>query len=87
MQIVLKKIYKKQSNIKNYQEEISKIALSSNVGKRIQSINSIETYGYGTSKDLICKKEKIKQLSLIKAKQECLSLIMSKMHAQKSKVS
>ena len=47
----------------------------------MQSINSIETYGYGTSKDLICKKEKIKQLSLIKAKQECLSLIMSKMHA------
>ena len=87
MQIVLKKIYKKQSNIKNYQEEISKIALSSNVGKRIQSINSIETYGYGTSKDLICKKEKIKQLSLIKAKKECSSLIMSKMHAQKSKVS
>ena len=26
--------------------------------KRIQSIDSIETYAYGKSKDLICKKEK-----------------------------
>ena len=32
----------------------------------MQSINSIKTYAYETSKDLICKKEKIKQLSIIK---------------------
>ena len=31
-------------------EEINKIALSSNDDKRIQSIHSIKTYGYGTSK-------------------------------------
>ena len=43
-----------------FTEEINKIALSSNDNKRIQSIDSIETDVYGTSKDLICKKEKIK---------------------------
>ena len=32
----------------------------------MQLINSIETYGYGTSKDLICKKEKIKRNNIIK---------------------
>ena len=40
-----------------FTEEISKIALSSNYDKRMQSIDSIETYAYGTSKDLICKKK------------------------------
>ena len=33
--------------------------------KRIQSIDSIETYAYGKSKDLICKKEKINYNSII----------------------
>ena len=32
-------------------------------------------------KDLICKKEKIKQLSLIKTIPDCLTLIMSQMKA------
>ena len=32
----------------------------------MQSIDSIETYAYGMSKDLICKKEKIKYISVIK---------------------
>ena len=36
-----------------FTEEINKIALSSNHDERIQSIDSIETYAYGTSKDLI----------------------------------
>ena len=36
--------------------EIKKTALSSNDDKRIRSIDSIETYAYGTSRDLICKK-------------------------------
>ena len=35
----------------------NKIALSSNDDKRIQANDSIETYEYGTSKDLISKKE------------------------------
>ena len=43
-----------------FTEEINKIALSSNDGKRIQSIDSIETYGYGISKNLISEKEEIK---------------------------
>ena len=47
--------------------------------KRIQSIDSIETYAYGKNKDLICKKQKIKQINIIQAIQECLTLIMSQM--------
>ena len=43
-----------------FTEEVNKITLSSNDDKRIQSIDSIETCAYGTSKDLICKEEKNK---------------------------
>ena len=32
----------------------------------MQSIDSIETYSYGTSKDLACKKEEIKCNDIIK---------------------
>ena len=32
----------------------------------MQSINSIEIYAHGTSKDLTCKKGKIKRISTIK---------------------
>ena len=35
---------------------VKKITLSANDNKRIPSIESVETYAYGTSKDLICKK-------------------------------
>ena len=49
-----------------FTEEIIKIALSSNDDKRIQSIDSIETYGNGKSKDLICKEDEIKCNSIIK---------------------
>ena len=31
----------------------------------MQSIDSIETHAYGMSKDLICKKEKIKRNNII----------------------
>ena len=41
-------------------EEIDKITLSSNDDKRIQSAESIETYVYGTSKDVVIEKEEIK---------------------------
>ena len=34
--------------------------LSSDDGKRIQSIDSIKTYTYGSSKDLLSEKEEIK---------------------------
>ena len=49
-----------------FNKEINKIALSSNDDKRIQSIDWIETYARGMSKDLIWKKEKIKRISTIK---------------------
>ena len=34
-------------------EEINKIAFSSSDDKKIQSIDLIETYAYGTSRDLV----------------------------------
>ena len=41
-----------------FTEEVNKTALSTNDDKRIQSIDSIETYAYGTRRNLVCKKEK-----------------------------
>ena len=58
-----------------FTEEINKIALSSNDDKRMQSIDSIETYAYGTNKDLVCKEEEIKCSNIIKQNQNCLTLI------------
>ena len=40
-----------------FTEEVNKTALSANDDKRMQSIDPIETYAYGTSKDLPCKKK------------------------------
>ena len=42
------------------------MALCSNDDKRIQLIDSIETYAHGTSIDVICKKEEIKCNDIIK---------------------
>ena len=41
-------------------EEINKIDFSSNDDKRMQSIDSIETYAYEMRKDLVYEKEEIK---------------------------
>ena len=49
-----------------FTEEINKIALSSNDDKIMQSIDSIETNGYGMSKDLAIEKEGIKFNNMIK---------------------
>ena len=49
-----------------FTHEINKIALSSNNDKRMQSIDLIETYAYGTSKDLVSKKEETKYNNIIK---------------------
>ena len=49
-----------------FTEEINKIALSLNDDKRIQSTDSIETYAYGTSNDLVHEKEVIKCNNIIK---------------------
>ena len=49
-----------------FTEEINKITLGLNDDKRIQSIDSIETYAHGMSKDLIWKKKEIKSVTIIK---------------------
>ena len=49
-----------------FTEEVNKIAWSSNDDKRIQSVNSVETYAYGTSKDLVLKREEIQCYNVIK---------------------
>ena len=56
-----------ESEINNvFIEEINKIALNSNDDKIIQSIDLIETFAYGTSKDLVSKKQEIKCNNIIK---------------------
>ena len=49
-----------------FTEEINKIALSSNDDKRMQSIDLIETYAYGMSKDLVSEKEETECNNIIK---------------------
>ena len=66
-----KLILKSQQRFRNekykvYTEEANKIAVSANNDKRIQSIEWIETYAYGTSKNLVCKKEENKCNYLMK---------------------
>ena len=46
-------------------EEINKIALSSSDDNKMKSIDSIETYVYATSKDLVSDKEQIKCNNII----------------------
>ena len=56
----------KSERLNVFTEEVNKIALGLNNNKRIQSVDSIETYAHGMNKDLICKKEKIKRICMIK---------------------
>ena len=56
--------------------EINTIILRSNDNKRMQSIYSIETYAYRTSKDLVSEKEEIKHKNIIKQYKNCLTLMM-----------
>ena len=49
------------SNIK-----VSKIVLSSNNDKNIQTFNCVETYEYGTSKKILEKDKNIKQNKVLK---------------------
>ena len=62
--IKTQQIFKSERHV--FIEEISKIVLSSNEEKRMQSIDFMETYAYGMSKDLISEKEEIKCNSIIK---------------------
>ena len=50
--------------------------LSSNNDKRMQLVDSIETYAYGTSKDLVSEKEEIKCNNIIKRYKKWLTLMM-----------
>ena len=59
-----------------FTEEINKITLSSTDDERMQSIDWIETYAYGTSKDLVSDKEEIKYNNIIKRYKKWLTLIM-----------
>ena len=66
-----KLILKLQQRFRNekykvYTEEANQIALRANNDKRIQSIEWVETYAYGTSKNLVCKKEENKCNYLMK---------------------
>ena len=56
-------------------EEINKIDFSSSDDKRMQSIDSIETYAYEMRKDLVYEKEEIK-CNNIKRQKEWLTLMM-----------
>ena len=49
-----------------FTEQVNKITLSGTGDKRIQSINSAKTYGYGMRKDLVCKNEETKCNKVIK---------------------
>ena len=49
-----------------------------NGDKRMQSINSIKTFAYGTSKDLVSDKEEFKCNNIIKRYKKWLTLMMIK---------
>ena len=49
-----------------FTEWFDKTILSSNDDKRMQSIDSIEPYAYGMSKDLVCTKEETELNNMIK---------------------
>ena len=49
-----------------FTEEVNKFALSRNDDKRMQAIDSIETYAFKTRKDLVGDKEEIKCSNIIK---------------------
>ena len=66
-----------------FTEEINKIRLSSNDDKRKKAIDSIETFTYRRSKDLVSDKEDIKCNSVIKGYKKWLNLIMLQKKKQK----
>ena len=57
--LVLKSQQRFRSAMHNvFTEKVAKIVVSANNDKSIQSIDSIETYAYGTSKELVIEKER-----------------------------
>ena len=67
MRIIFKKYHEFISNNKlilksqerfRSEKQVNKVELSANDGKRIQSIDSIETYTYETNKEMIHRNER-----------------------------
>ena len=56
--------------------ETNKTVLNSNDDKRIQSIDWVETYAFGTSKDIVCQKEEIKCNNIIKQYRKWLTMMI-----------
>ena len=65
-------------------EEIDKIHLILNEDKRMQSIDWIETYAYGTSKDLVTEKGEVKCNNIIKRYNKWLILMILQEKKQKN---
>ena len=61
-----------------FTEKVNKIALRASDDKRMQSIDSTETYPYGTFKGVVCKREKIKCNNMSKQCKKWLTLMMLK---------
>ena len=47
-------------------EEVNKTALSASDDKRIQLIDLLQTYAYRTNEELLCKKEELTCINIIK---------------------
>ena len=50
----------------------------------MQSIDSMETYAYGTGKDLICKEEKIKRYDIMKQYKDVILWLYYKRRHEKT---
>ena len=67
-----------------FNEEVNKIARVLAMMKKIQTIDSIETYAYGKSKDLVCKREEIKCSNIRKQyKNDYLRLRYNRKHKRR----
>ena len=64
-EIILKSQQRFKSEAHNvYTEELSKIALSSNDDKRLQTFDRITSYPYGTSAGKVCKAETLSKVNI-----------------------
>ena len=64
-EIILKSQQRFKSETHNvYTEEINKVALGSNDGKRLQTFDRIASYPYGTSAGKVCKTEMLSKVNI-----------------------
>ena len=57
-------------------KKLTRLTISSNDNKWMQSTDSIETYAYGTRQDLVSEKEEIKCSNIMKRYQKRLTLMI-----------